>query len=362
MSSQFEWQAGDDDRWETIARVTKEDRHGLRRRMPRWLWVTLLAVLAVGATGGYTVIRRRYEVASSQIAFQIQSVIDLEARAFEQGDEDLFLAQQDETSTAWYAGPVRWLGEGLPEQPWTRHGRFFVPPAAVLPATVEDVNLRSDVAWVQVVEGDPPVRRVRFYRQTEQGWLHTTPDPAFWGEPVEHRYGDRLAFYYHQRDQPYVEPLIEQLGQAFYEVCAFDGCSEDGRFEILFYPEYPESELSFDLTLPSPWLSGIPVADDGQPAGEELPAGKELPVGQWSDLVGDAALAALERKVIAWATGGDTTRSFPRWQPMAADQWLGVSQITLEMMHLGVPLIRRVGTFRGRSVAPEGDRPTFPKV
>ena len=95
MSSQFEWQAGDDDRWETIARVTKEDRRGWRHRVPRWLWVGLLAILVTGATGGYAAARRRYEVASKQIAFQIQSVIDLEARAFEAGDEELFLAQQD---------------------------------------------------------------------------------------------------------------------------------------------------------------------------------------------------------------------------------------------------------------------------
>jgi hypothetical protein len=195
---------------------------------------------------------------------------------------------------------------------------------------------------------------VRFYRQTEQGWLHTTPDPAFWGEPVEHRYGERLAFYYHQRDQPYIEPLLEQLGQAFYKVCAYDGCSEDGRFEILFYPEYPESELSFDLTLPSPWLSGIPVTGDGQPAGAGQPA------SEWSDMVGEAALAALERRTIAWVMGGDTTRSFPRWQPMAAEQWLGVSPVTLEMIHLGAPLIWRESTFRGRFEAPDGDRPTFP--
>jgi hypothetical protein len=334
MSSQFEWQAGDDDRWETIARVTKEDRRGWRHRVPRWLCVVLLAVLVAGATGGYTVVRRRYEVASRQISFQIQSVVDLEARAFEQGDEDLFLAQQDKTSIPWYASPT--------EQLWTRRGRSFVPPTAVLPATVEDVDLRGDVAWVQVVEGDPPLRRVRFYRQTEQGWLHTTPDPAFWGEPVEHRYGERLAFYYHQRDQPYVEPLLEQLGQAFYEVCASDGCSEDGRFEILLYPEYPESELSFDLMLPSPWLSGIPVADDGQTTGEGQPA------DEWSDLVGDIALAALERSVIAWATSRGTTSYTPRWQPMAAEQWLGASPATLEMLHLGAPLIRRGDPFRGR--------------
>jgi hypothetical protein len=335
MNEQFEWQAGDDDRWETIARVTREDRRGWRHRVPRWLWVTLLAVLVAGATGGYAVVRQRYEVASRQISFQIQSVMDLEARAFEQGDEDLFLAQQDKTSIPWYASPTELL--------WTRRGRPFVPPTAVLPATLEDVDLRSDVAWVQVVEGDPPVRRARFYRQTEQGWLHSTPDPAFWREPVEHRYGERLAFYYHQQDQPYIEPLLEKIGQAFYEVCALDGCSEDGRFEILFYPEYPESDLSFDLTFPSPWLAGIPVADDGQPVGEELP------VSEWSDLVQDAALAALELRVIAWATGGDTTSSFPRWQPMAAEQWLGVSPITLEMIHFGAPLIRREDTFRGRS-------------
>jgi hypothetical protein len=330
--SRFDWQVGDDDGgWETIAQEGGAVR---RHRIPGWVWVVVLAAV-VGTTGGsYVAVHRRYEAASQQMTFQIQSVIDLEARAFSEGDEELFLAQQDETSVPWYAGTAPWL--------WTRlnsgRGRYSVPPMAVLPATVEDVNLRGDVAWVQVVEGDPPMRRVRFYRQTDRGWLHTAPDLEFWQEPVEHHVGGQLAFFYHQRDQPYIDSLLEQVGDAFYRICASAGCGSDERFKILIYPEYPEGDLSFDLALPSPWLSGIPAE------------------GEASVRVPGAVLYILERTVAAWATTGEPATLFLWGQPAAAELWLGVSPITPEMVGLGAPLIRLQSNWRGRYSAPDRGR------
>jgi hypothetical protein len=201
---------------------------------------------------------------------------------------------------------------------------------AVLPATVEEVDPRGDVAWVQVIEGNPAVRRVRFYRQTDLGWLHTAPDPEFWQAPVEHHHGEQLAFYYHQRDQPYIDPLVEQVGAAFYHICAFAGCKSDERFKILIYPEYPESDLSFDLALPSPWLSGIPIETDA-----------EVKVPR-------VVLDVLRQTVIAWATKREP--AITRWwgQPVAAELWLGGSTITPEMVALGTPLIRRESLYGGR--------------
>ena len=106
MGIQFEWQTGSDDgQWETIART---DRGRWLRRIPRWAWIVLVAVLVVSAGGGYVVVRRRYDQARHEIEFQIQSVIDLEARAFAQGDEDLFLAQQDDQWPDWYNFTNNW--------------------------------------------------------------------------------------------------------------------------------------------------------------------------------------------------------------------------------------------------------------
>jgi hypothetical protein len=318
--SRFDWQVGDDDGgWETIAVESEPAR---RRRIPAWVWVVVLAAIAVTTGGGYVAVRQRYEAASQQMTFQIQSAIDLEARAFSEGDEELFLDQQDETSVPWYAGTAPWL--------WTRlnsgRGRYSVPPMVVLPAMVEDVDLRGDVAWVQVVEGDPPVRRVRFYRQTDRGWLHTAPDLEFWQEPVEHHHGQQLVFYYHQRDQPYIDSLVDQVGDAFYRICASAGCNVGERFEILIYPEYPESDLSIDLALPSPWLSGIPAE-------------------------GEASA-----RVPAWARTGEPAAPLLWGQPIAAELWLGASPVTPEMVALGAPLIRLESVFRRRYSAPDGGR------
>jgi hypothetical protein len=336
MGTRFDWQAGDDDgQWETIA---QEDSSTRRARVPGWLWAVVLTAIVVTLGGGYVAVRRRYEAASQRIAFQIQSVVDLEARASQEGDEELFLAQQDETSVPWYAGPVPWLGMRF----GSGRSRSSLPPMAVSPATVEEVDLRGDVAWVQVVEGDPPIRRVRFYRQTDQGWLHTAPDPDFWQEPVEHHHGEQLAFYYHKRDQPYIDSLVDQVSDAFYQVCGFGGCRKDERFRILIYPEYPKGDLLFDLALPSPWLSGIPVDED---ASERVP---------------HAVLYAVERAVMAWATTGEPVTQYRWGQPLAVELWLGVSPITPEMVALGTPLIRLENTWQWRSSSPERDRYTLP--
>ena len=143
---------------------------------------------------------------------------------------------------------------------------------------------------MQVAEGDPPVTRVRFCRRTEQGWLHTAPDLEFWQDPILERHGDQLAFYYHQQDQPYIESLLAQLSQAFYEACDSVDCPAGQVFDVLLYPAHPESDVEPDLAIPSPWLSGIPVD------------------GDWSQQIGENAVAAMRRAVVGWAIGEDAPR------------------------------------------------------
>ena len=180
---------------------------------------------------------------------------------------------------------------------------------------------------VQIVEGDPPVRRVRFYRQTDQGWLHTAPDLAFWQAPIEERYGEQLAFFYHQRDQPYVEPLLEQLSQTFFETCASAGCEEGKRFEVLLYPAHPGSDTQADMTLPSPWLSGIPVE------------------GDWSEGLRQAAADAVARLVRLMALESSEASPPSSRYP---ERWLGFWPATPETAYLWPLVTRRGGDFRGR--------------
>jgi hypothetical protein len=343
MRTRFDWQVGNDDgQWETIAQTGGDASRARRHRALQWIGMVSLAAIVIATTWGYAIIRRRYEQASKQIAFQIQSVIDLEANAFSAEDRELLLAQQDEPFAPAFAEQTQSF--------MRRGGRFFMPPVAVLPAKVEDVNLQGDVAWVQVIEGEPPVRRVRFYRQTELGWLHTTPVPAFWDDTIEYQDGEQLVFYFHERDQPYIDPMVEQLGEAFYALCAAVGCNEDERFEILFYPAPAGRDIQADLVFPSPWLSGIPIDSGGQDADDPY----------WSERDLEAALAALESRVMAWATGGDVMGPFSRDPALVTARWLDLVPITPEMFNLGMVSFGRGGAFRNRFEAPRRNGTPFP--
>ena len=317
MSPQFDWQVGDDDGdWETIVQTAQDGR---RWRVLTWVLTASLVGIISAVACTFLVVRKRYGQASGQISFQIQSVVDLEARAFSEGDQDLLLAQQDEAFSLLY-----------PSDAQRRGRRTFMPPVGILPAMVEDVNVQGDVAWVHVIEGDPAVRRVRFYRQTDQGWLHTMPDLAFWRDPIQHVYSDQLVFYYHQRDQPYIDPMVERLVQAFSEVCASINCDNGERFDVLFYPAPADGDIRADLTLPSPWLSGIPIDGEG------------------SERYLEAALATLETRVTAWAVTSDAASPFTRGQSSVTERWLGISPVTPEMLQLNLSLFGRGQGFRGR--------------
>ena len=257
MNLQFEWQVGNNDgEWETLAKTGKRPGRSGPRGIPWWGWGLLVIVFATLGTTGYLIVRHRYKQARRQIQFQIQSVIDLEARTFAEGDLDLFLAQQDELSPDWYAYQKARIQTGC-LQPQGR-----CPP--VSSPEVQSVELQGEFAWVQVIEGQPPVRRVRFYRRTDLGWKHTAPRAEFWRIPVELTYGD-LVFLFHRPDQPHIEPLIEHIYRTFDQVCTTLACTPDTRAPTIRFsaqppvlgPTYEPGEG--ELTFLSPWLSGIPV-------------------------------------------------------------------------------------------------------
>jgi hypothetical protein len=207
MKVRFDWQVVNEG--EIPTQEAHRDRLARLRKVPRWVWYVALAVLATCTLAGALRVRQRYRETQRRVTFQIQSVIDLEARAFTNAGRaptaavgrDLFLAQQDETARRWYVRQKQRVRGDCWRIPPGQAAQWD-PCAPVLPAKLNHVDLRGDIAWVEVVEGEPPVRRIRFYRQTGRGWVHTAPQQSFWGKEVTLQ-ADRFVAKYHERDEPY---------------------------------------------------------------------------------------------------------------------------------------------------------------
>jgi hypothetical protein len=119
--------------------------------------------------------------------------------------------------------------------------------------------MRGDVAWVEVAQPQASLRQVRFYRQTPQGWLHTAPRGQFWRDPVEWPAG-RVVVRACRHDLPHLEPVVTHIVGVVDDLCATLGCPADVGLEVHFsHHDGPPALSGAVLTLPSPWLTGVPV-------------------------------------------------------------------------------------------------------
>jgi hypothetical protein len=212
----------------------------------------------------------RYQRLCNEAEVQIQSLVELEARAVVRGDEGTFLALQDREAPEWWQAQQLQWAQSDPSgwaQPPTRSE--WAPRAPV----VQELELRGDVARVEVLDSEYPrlgVRpqlRAHFYRRTPSGWVRTAPRPEFWGAPLQIDYGD-LTVHTHQRDRDYVDDLLPHLDRALDEISAdLRFTMPSGRIVLVFSPEYPAPEIMRaaagrarpEIVLPSPWLSGVPA-------------------------------------------------------------------------------------------------------
>jgi hypothetical protein len=267
MGIQFAWQAGDEgSRWETIAKVERKALPGIHGR----IWKTFLVALFVFAAGGTLAVRYRYQLALRRITSAIQATIDVEARALERHDLDLYLAQQDETAPAWRGRQALYFStydapDDLGRSPAALGASAGAREQAcdsVEPVggpLVQDVEMRGDVAWVTVVEGPCPALRARFYRQTRYGWKRTAPRPEFWRDPVELQYGS-VTIRTGLRDEAYVKLLAEHITSIVEDVSAKLGLEESPKLEVDFIPDPPDQMPTLQggrLIVASPWLTGI---------------------------------------------------------------------------------------------------------
>jgi len=283
MPVQFEWQVQDHESDQTIAEIRPS-------ALPRWVVKTarvVLVAIVVTVGGVWVALRLRYVHARDEALNAIKDVIALEAQSFQSRDTRLFLSLQDPADPEWYALQRFRVGANCADGPVCPNPRFPAlcagespidlqreetlqrlcsPP---LPAQVTDLELRGNVAWVEVIEAQPPVRRVHFYEKTPTGWKHTAPQSEFWGKPVREEHGP-IAVRYHRRDQPHVDPIIEHIAQTASAVQSMvrywpsqtrldvEFAAETTALQAPYILRRPGSALS-TLVLPSPWLSGIPV-------------------------------------------------------------------------------------------------------
>ena len=339
MNVQLDWQAGDENGgWEPVAVMDERTATTTFGWVSRRGWMVLLVALVTCAGAGYVLARHLAGETLRRAAFHIQTVVDLEARALQEGDADLYLAQQDAASPGWYAQQVRRVypnrgpqGSGVPyacTSPETSLG----DSSLVLRGRVEHVELMGDVAWVETAVERGTARQVRFYRQTDLGWIHTAPRAEFWRSPVELVY-DNVVVRGHRRDLPYVEPLIRHAQAVLARVCAELDCPADLKVELHFVVRRSMAGLPARsgnrVVLPSPWLSGIPVAerwDEGYL--DELTS--QVAHGAVSQLAGSAAderawKAALSRIFPSRNVDGPTgTWSPSKTAPSWYDCWVSV--------------------------------------
>jgi hypothetical protein len=98
------------------------------------------------------------------------------------------------------------------------------------------------VALVQVREraGAGPVYVThRFYRETEDGWVHTTPRAALWGPPRLHE-TRFFRFHFRERDTAAVESVAGRIDDFYAGL----------REELSLPPPGPATKLSVSVTVP----------------------------------------------------------------------------------------------------------------
>jgi hypothetical protein len=287
---ELEWIISDDDA-DWTRRETRPPPPPHKRR--RILLIAALASLALAITATLTLQRRIVEN-QRQIKTDLQALVDLEARAIANGDRELFLSLKSKDNVTW-----------LEEQ--ERVFDYCTANAGQWPRLrVTGVELVDDYAWVHVTgtsaETSQRFQWVRFYRWLGDGWRQAAPDPRYWGSEQERVVGS-LHLVYHERDEPYVEPLAADLTGQLSSLCNDLGCSASLSLTVQLTPPHLYSRLfpttSAMMALPSPVTQPRPA--DAPPQITIL----------------DSQQSALAHYVAFEAAGGDK-----RWENDQNGAWL----------------------------------------
>lgn len=279
MSIQFDWHDAEDERWqhddEANASPSAHDwrppearnapapgsamttrpakgRQVASERTTHWETTRVVRYLGLGvfiglviSLGAIYIMAQRNRAAARA---DLQAVISVEASALAKGDEEVFLAFQDDTDAAWQN-----LQKNQIEQLRSR--------AITTPLILDDFTLTGDTAWavVHYEQDGAEYQRIQFYRLVEGQWKRTAPDASYWGEAMtlETRH---FVFHHYAKDEALVKALAEQA-EEFYSRTQLDfnvGASPLFTFHLEPQTQPAQARYSEGLFhLSSPQLTGV---------------------------------------------------------------------------------------------------------
>ncbi|MFO7679093.1 MAG: hypothetical protein R6X34_03500 [Chloroflexota bacterium] len=287
--SKFEWQTGEDDRWENDRAADRNPKPGKHKR-PFPLILLLVAALLLA---GWVLTRQvSQQVASATAAVQtdILAAHNLVQTADARRDVELLRSVLSGRLPEWTAAQEETVTAGIlyGRQPW---GLVSTAPNGVpfslddlaervslsLSPELNEAELQFPLAYthtlVSGVQQTVVFTQTAVYRRGARSWLIASPLPEFWGRWVTNR-GDRLTLIYPQRDADLAERLAADLEALLAEVCAdptLPDCPDDFNVAVRL-DTHPQSLVdSIDkrslfsntpyLQLPSPSLFGLPQDD-----------------------------------------------------------------------------------------------------
>jgi hypothetical protein len=257
MSPDIEWRVGADDEQETVTRTGA----AAPSRWRRWL-LTLTVVCGAGLGLLYTAIPEapRPSVLTPQPTARplppLEPIINRESHALAGGDEDTFMALQDQVDGRWYRS------QQAAFKPWG------TPPGDRLYTILDQGYSATDRAWAEVtqwISGDIYVRETRFYqlRETVDGpqWKHAQPDLTFWSGAQWMGSTAHFQIAYPAEDNQQAWRVTQRFERVYELLCRDLNCPRTRRtrtIALVFDPTRTEPIVDagdgLTITLPSPRL------------------------------------------------------------------------------------------------------------
>ena len=266
QQSIFSWQLVDDEQtWRELTANSANSSNKPSVRPRHWfLSAAVFALVLVSLLGAHLYHRARIGLA--QVQSELATAVDTESWAASSGSQAVRQGVLDP------AAPDIWRSRILMEHaPIAENIAGGNPPADVRPVLFRDV-----IALVQVRErstaGSVYVEH-RFYRETEDGWVRTTPRPALWG-PMRSHETRFFRFYFHEQDAVAVNATADRIDD-FYAGLREDlglPLSDDAEKLSIYVtvPEAPQLDMlslffvGNRLEVPSPKL--LPVLESATPS------------------------------------------------------------------------------------------------
>jgi hypothetical protein len=220
----------------------------------RVLTLSLVAVMLVTSAALTPLDRERLHLSGA-----IYASLALEAKAWQTNDHRLFNRLLDpEVGSEW-------------QREWGDWGVVDPKTGAEPKAQLLSVASVGDIALAEVLISQPtsqwlqtsPYRESRFYKESTQGWLRTTPSHAFWGER-QVKETAHLRFEYWTRDAGALEPSVAQLETlylALYQMLQLEPPATSPKLTFVITPDLIRGVggTGDRLAVTSPLMSKVPA-------------------------------------------------------------------------------------------------------